>query len=74
MLTQLETETCVALKRAALKIANENIDWEERRYELVKSVLPAVVTTYHKDLTDEQIACGAVRFADEVIKALRKTV
>ena len=73
MLTQLETETFVALKRAANKIANENTDWEERRYELVKSVLPAVVAK-HTYLTDDQIVNQSIAIADEVIKALRKTI
>lgn len=72
-LTNLEVETLTAVRSAARKISNDVIDWEERRYELVKSILPAVITSYHKDWTDDQITHQSIVLADEVIKQLRKT-
>lgn len=34
-LTQIETETLAALRSAARKYAQEEIDWEERKFQLV---------------------------------------
>ena len=56
---------------------NENIDWEQRRYEIAKIMLPII---YYDDkpeegedyLTLQQIANEAVRFADALIAELKK--
>lgn len=56
---------------------NENIDWEQRRYEIAKVMLPII---YYDDkpeegedyLTLQQIANEAVRFADALITELKK--
>lgn len=56
---------------------NENIDWEQRRYEIAKVMLPII---YYDDksedgedyLTLQQTANEAVRFADALISELKK--
>ena len=55
-----------------------SIDWEQRRYEIAKEMLPII---YYDDkpnegedyLTLTQIANEAVRFADSLIKELKKS-
>ena len=68
-LTNLEVETLTAVKAAARKLAREEIDWEERRYELVKQLLPAI----HRDTVEEMVNT-AVEIADAAITTLRKKV
>lgn len=68
-LTNLEVETLNAVKAAARKLASQDIDWEQRRYELVKAVLPSI-----KRLTAEEMVKDAIEIADEAIKALRQKV
>ena len=54
------------------------IDWEQRRYEIAKEMLPII---YYDDKPDEgedyltlsQIVNEAVRFADTLIKELKKS-
>ena len=55
-----------------------SVDWEQRRYEIAKTMLPII---YYDDkpaegedyLTLPQIANEAVRFADALIKELKKS-
>ena len=55
-----------------------SVDWEQRRYEIAKEMLPII---YYDDkpaegedyLTLPQIANEAVRFADALIKELKKS-
>ena len=55
-----------------------SIDWEQRRYEIAKEMLPII---YYDDKPDEgedyltlsQIVNEAVRFADTLIKELKKS-
>ena len=55
-----------------------SVDWEQRRYEIAKEMLPII---YYDDKPDEgedyltlpQIANEAVRFADALIKELKKS-
>lgn len=68
-LTQLEVETLTAVRRAANVLANKDIDWEERRYELVKQLLPTV----HRN-TPEEMVNSAITLADIAIEKLRKKV
>ena len=68
-LTQIEIETLTAVKNAARKIAREEIDWEERRYELVKQLLPSI-----RRITPEEMVNDAIEIADLAIKKLRKTI
>ena len=60
------------------QLQQEPIDWEQRRYEIAKEMLPII---YYDDkpaegedyLTLPQIANEAVRFADTLIKKLKKS-
>lgn len=54
-----------------------NIDWEQRRYELAKdamsSILPAPVTEgINPNPSVEDVAMYSVKFADALIKELKK--
>jgi hypothetical protein len=55
-MTQLEQETLTAVKRAANKIAG--VDWEQRRYELVRDILPTII----------QVNANATAESEEEIK------
>ena len=53
------------------------IDWEQRRYEIAKEMLPAIYTDDNPKegedyLTLQQAANEAVRYADALIKELQK--
>lgn len=50
------------------------IDWEQRRYEITKSILSGsfVALNTHDFDRDKVIACKAVRMADYVIELLKR--
>lgn len=48
----------------------KNIDWEQRRYEIAKDVLSTLVSD--PILADCEIPSEAVRYADALIKELKK--
>lgn len=53
----------------AIPLAEQtNIDWEQRRYELVKAMLPGLAKT---GLTDSQICEACIAVADTIIKRLK---
>lgn len=68
-MTNIELETLSAVKAAARKIANQDIDWEQRRYELVKAMLPRIERE-----TPEEMVDAAIEIADITIAKLRKKV
>ena len=71
-LTQIEHETLTAVKRAANKIAG--VDWEQRRYELVRDMLPPIIQVVNANATaesEDEIINIAIRTADKVIAALK---
>ena len=68
-LTNLEVETLNAVKAAARKLASQDVDWEQRRYELVKELLPSI-----KRDTPEEMVNTAIEIADVAIERLRKTM
>jgi hypothetical protein len=70
-MTQLEQETLTAVKRAANKIAG--VDWEQRRYELVRDILPTIiqVNANATSESEDEIINIAIRTADKVIAALK---
>lgn len=43
-MTQLEKETMEITKRAARKYIYNEVDWEQRRYEIAKDVLASVMS------------------------------
>ena len=77
-----ETQEIGGLNMKSEKQFNRNlesgIDWEQRRYEIAKEMLPII---YYDDKPDEgedyltlsQIVNEDVRFADTLIKELKKS-
>lgn len=70
-MTQLEQETLTAVKRAAKKIAE--VDWEQRRYELVRDILPTIIQVNANATaeSEDEIINIAIGTADKVIAALK---
>ena len=69
-MTQLEAETLTAIKRAANKIAG--IDWEQRRYELVRDILPTIIRVNNNpDSNEDELINIAIKAADKVIEKLK---
>ena len=53
-----------------VKNYTKNIDWEQRRYEIAKDVLSTLVSD--PIIADCEIPSEAVRYADALIKELKK--
>ena len=53
-----------------VKNYTKNIDWEQRRYEIAKDILSTLVSD--PNLADCEIPSEAVRYADALIKELKK--
>lgn len=53
-----------------VKNYTKNIDWEQRRYEIAKDVLSTLISD--PILADCEIPSEAVRYADALIKELKK--
>ena len=56
---------------------SKTIDWEQRRYEIAKEMLPVIYSDDNPQecedyLTLQQAANEAVRYADALIKELKK--
>ena len=71
-MTQIELETMTAVKNAARKYAQEVIDWEQRRYEIAKDVLPSLMQVrFDVGYPLPQRVNLAIAYADELIKQLK---
>ena len=80
-MTTIELETLTLAKKAARKYLNDDVDWEQRRYEVAKTILPSVYTQVWKVLErggnlievsmGKQCATIARELADALIKELR---
>lgn len=59
------------LKLAELNFFSENIDWEQRRYELAKDIIKVVIA---KDtgVNSEVVAKYSLNCADALIKRLKE--
>lgn len=60
--------------------AENKINWEQRRYEIAKTVLPKMLdwitargTIIQESIEDNRVARNAVFFADALIAELKKT-
>ena len=86
-MTQIEIQTMNAVQSVNRKMRNQNeTDWEQRRYEIAKGILPYCAETTrellmrgiplgdeYKDLNMPQaVAKHSVMFADALIQELRK--
>lgn len=76
MLTNIEVQTLEAVKRAALTYTHQQeedrkgIDWEQRRYEIAKEVLPQCMSVTRIN-NPQRIAESAVVYADALIEKLK---
>lgn len=73
-MTQIEMQAMESVKGIyrEMKKVNE-INWEQRRYEIAKEVLPEVMSQCHeydKDITLQKICGYAVEMADALIEEL----
>lgn len=76
-MNNLEKETMEMAKRAARKYVYDEIDWERRRYEIAKEMLPVI--NYVDERSENELYGGdikdiceeAIKFADELIKQLK---
>jgi hypothetical protein len=56
-----------------LKSQSKEIDWEHRRYEIAKEVLPLIIGDTVIDYLDvTEVVKGAVRLSDALIEELKK--
>jgi len=74
MLTTAEQETLSAVKNAAREYVKkaQNIDWEQRRYELAKDYMFAQAVQGY--MLVNEMPQQALDYADSLINALRKTI
>lgn len=49
-----------------------DINWEQRRYEIAKEILPMIYSIECGDFSIERMAVFAVKYADTLIKELQK--
>ena len=75
-MTIIEQQTYDAIIQASKKYVGT--DWEERRYEIAKTILPTCVNHAHElcnrasiEINQEQMCQWAVSIADELIKQLK---
>ncbi len=78
MLTQIEMENLHLQNQCARKYLGRDIDWEQRRYEIAKEVMPQVYQIRNGGImnleSDIQYAADvAVEMADSLIKQLKNT-
>ena len=84
-MTIIEQRTMDAVQSMNRKMKDQNqVDWEQRRYEIAKEILPYCCQTskeilntggtlYNEgDTFAQKVANQAVTFADELIKELKK--
>lgn len=73
-MTQIEMETMHAVKNAAREYVSKsnNIDWEQRRYEIAKDYAIGLMLAQWFAGEEEQACECAVKFADKLINELKK--
>lgn len=69
-MTNIELEVLSMAKTALRKYNADEIDWEQRRYEIAKDVLAAYATTQDGIVVEIDVP-SAVRIADNLIKELK---
>lgn len=69
-MTNIELEVLSMAKTALRKYNADEIDWEQRRYEIAKDVLAAYATTQDGIVVEIDVP-SAVRIADALIKELK---
>lgn len=78
MITKIEMQYMEAVIEMNRRQRNSEIDWEQRRYEIAKEMMPVIykqcveVLKLGQSVKYEDVAKGAVRFADLLIEELKK--
>lgn len=72
-MTVIEKETYEAIKAACKEYTKKSrtIDWEQRRYEIVKDYVPYIMT-HNPNFTASMCAKRAIDIANEIIVELQK--
>lgn len=72
-MTNLEQNFLESATRYFRESQSKEIDWEQRRYEIAKEVLPLIIGDTVIDYLDVvEVAKGAVRLSDALIEELKK--
>lgn len=72
-MTNLEQTFLESATRYFRESQSKEIDWEQRRYEIAKEVLPLIIGDTVIDYLDVvEVAKGAVRLSDALIEELKK--
>ena len=73
-MTQIEMQAMESVKGIYREISKQNeTDWEQRRYEIAKEVLPEIMGQcheYYKKITIQKMCGFAVEVADALIEEL----
>ena len=67
---ELEAAQTAVMKNKALAAYLRDSDWERRRYEIAKEILPFLAQ--ENNAAEQDVARSAVRYADALIKELKK--
>lgn len=77
-MTKIEQQTMDAIIGIYREMKRpKEIDWEQRRYEVAKTILPEVmgqINVYDKNITPHDICRYAVGMADILISELKKNI
>ena len=75
MMTKMEMQYMDAVIQINRRQRNNEVDWEQRRYELAKAALFVAPVLHHdrEEMTAELIAKYAVKIADAVVSELIET-
>lgn len=75
MMTKMEMQYMDAVIQINRRQRNNEVDWEQRRYELAKAALFVAPVLHHdrEEMTAELIAKYAVKIADAVVSELVET-
>ncbi len=72
-MTNLEQTFLESATRYLRESQSKEIDWEHRRYEIAKEVLPLIIGDTVIDYLDvTEVVKGAVRLSDALIEELKK--
>ena len=74
-MTKMEMQYMDAVIQINRRQRNNEVDWEQRRYELAKAALFVTPVLHHarEEMTAELIAKYAVKIADAVVSELIET-
>lgn len=73
MMTKMEMQYMDAVIQMNRRQRNNEVDWEQRRYELAKAALFVAPALYHEREEMTDIAKYAVKIADAVVSELIET-